>query len=150
MQPLKKALDAYLNRFDPDGRHYLFIKLCRHWPEVVGSELAALAAPLGRRQNTLILGARDSIVIQELTLQQWEILDKIHSFCDCVLFDKLRVELLKGRASLHGEQVSVQGSGYTPSDPGSLGDLKDYLPPDSPVTRCYIKHVEFFKKHNKS
>ncbi len=149
MQTLKKMLDAYLNRFDPDGRHYLFIKLCQHWPEVVGSELAALAAPLGRRQNTLILGAGDSIVIQELTLQQWEILDKIHSFCGCVLFDKLRVELLKGRTSLHAARVSVQYSGYTPPDPGNLGDLKDYLPPDAPITRCYIKHVDFFKKYIK-
>ncbi len=149
MKPINRILSSYLDRFDPEGKNYLFVQICQHWSQVVGSELAALARPLGRKKNTLILGAEDSLVIQEITLQQSEILNRISLFCGVDLFDRLRVELLKGRTPLDSTLVNRPEPGYVPPRPENLGDLMPFLPKNTTLTRCYARYVNFFKKQPK-
>jgi len=147
MEPVTSLLDKFFQRNDPEGRHYLFTKICENWRLIVGAEFAELASPVGRKKNTLILGARDSIIIQELTFQQEELLKRINDFCGVVLFDNLRVELLKGRTPLDVPLVQKTGAGLEPRRPEQLGGLLDVFPKGSAIARCYAKYVEFFNKN---
>ncbi len=147
MKPVNNLLDKFLKRHDPEGEHYLFTKICENWRRIVGDELADLASPLGRKKSTLILGAQDSIVIQELTFQQEELLQRANEFCGVVLFDNLRVELLKGRTPLDIPLVQNAGARLEPRRPEQLGGLLDAFPEGSAIARCYAKYVDYFKKN---
>ncbi|WP_291320076.1 DUF721 domain-containing protein [Desulfonatronospira sp.] len=140
-------LDNFFKRNDPEGRHYLFVKICENWRRIVGAELADLASPVGRKKRTLILGAQDSIVIQEVTFQQEELLRRVNDFCGVVLFDNLRIELLKGRTPLDAPLVQNTGTGLEPRRPKQLGGLLDAFPKGSAIARCYAKYVDFFNKN---
>ena len=147
MQPVNSLLDKFFQRNDPEGQHYLFTKICENWRRIVGDGFADQASPVGRKKSTLILGAQDSIVIQELTFQQEELLKRVNDFCGTVLFDNLRVELLKGRTPLDVPLVQNTGAGLEPRRPEQLGGLLDAFPEGSAIARCYAKYVDFFNKN---
>ena len=146
MESVNNLLNKFFQRNDPEGRHYLFTKICENWPRVVGAEFADLACPVGRKKHTLILGARDSIIIQELTFQQEELLKRINDFCGVVLFDNLRIELLMGRTPLDMPLVQNTSEKLEPRRPEQLGGLLDAFPEGSAIARCYAKYVEYFNK----
>ena len=145
MQGLDKTITNCLSRLDPDGSRYLFNGICRNWEEIVGSETAELVKPLGRKQSTLVLGALDSIVIQEVSFFSEQILEMVNAFCGSEFFDKVRVELLQGRTPLDRELVKKPETGLPIRKPSGLGGLKDKMRRDSPVARCYDRYVEFFR-----
>jgi hypothetical protein len=55
-------------------------RLWRHWPEILGPEIAAMIRPLGHRQNTMLLGATNSMVMQEFSFFAQDILEKANAF----------------------------------------------------------------------
>ncbi|WP_291323599.1 DUF721 domain-containing protein [Desulfonatronospira sp.] len=149
MKSLSEGLDSLFSRYDPDGRHYLFTKVCENWRTIVGDEDADLVSPVERKKNTLILGAHDSIVIQELTFRKDDLLEKVNAYCGKVLFDNLKVELLKGRVPLDASLVQNPVAGLKPQRPARLGSLLGTLPRGSAIARCYAKYVEFFNTTGK-
>lgn len=110
----------------------------------MGPETARMVKPLGRRNSTLILGAQDSIVIQEISFLSDRIIELINSFCGSDFFDKVRVELLKGRTPLDRELVKKTFSSAPLKKPENLGSLKKTMEQDSPVARCYSRYIQFF------
>jgi hypothetical protein len=144
MKSVNEPLRDWLSRVDPDGSRYLFNGICKKWAEIVGPETAELVKPLGRRNSTLILGAQDSIVIQEISFLSDRILELINAFCGSDFFDKVRVELLKGRAPLDKKLVKKTSSRMPVKKPENLGCLKKDMDHDSPVARCYAKYLQFF------
>ncbi len=145
MQPLSQQLASYLDRHDPERKNYLFSQLCTNWQQAVGAELAKMVRPVGRKKTTLILAAQDSVILQEASMQQDIILDRIHHFCGCELFDKIRVELLKGRLPLDSKLVPGPDMSRLPPRPSELGGLLNHLPSNSAITRCYEKYVRLFE-----
>ncbi|WP_051617041.1 DUF721 domain-containing protein [Desulfonatronovibrio hydrogenovorans] len=142
---MHKALGTWLDRLDPDGSRYLFTGICRSWEKIVGPEAASLVKPIGRKDRTLILGAQDSIVIQEITFQSDHIVQLVNSFCGSDFFDKVRVELLKGRTPLDRKLISRPEGALQVRTPQRLGSLGEKMDPESPVARCYARYVRFFK-----
>lgn len=144
MYSVDKSINKYIGRIDPDGSRYIFINICSSWDQIVGSEMAALVKPLGQKNKTLILGAQDGIVIQEITFASQQIIDMINDFCGSDIFDKLRVELLKGRTPLDKKLVYTPHISIPVKKPRHLGNLKGFMSEDSPVARCYSRYVDFF------
>ncbi len=142
MKSVGESLGNWLSRFDPDGSRYLFNVICKNWKDIVGEETAGLVKPLGRKNTTIILGAHDSIVIQEISFLSDQILELINSFCGSVFFDKVRVELLKGRTPLDSELVKKPEIRTQVKKPMELGGLKKILREDSPVARCYARYID--------
>ncbi len=145
MKSVDKSLGDWLARIDPDGSRYLFNGICKNWETIVGQETADLVKPLGRKNSTLILGAQDSMVIQEFSFLSSQILELINSFCGSEFFDKVRVELLMGRTPLDRELVKKPRSRPPAKKPLKLGGLKEDLQINSPVGKCYAKYVKFFE-----
>ena len=128
--------------------NFRLAQMWSNWAEIVGSdELADMIKPLGHRQRTLILGAEDSIVIQEMNFFVPQLLDKVNDFLGQSFFDKIRFELLKGRTPLSQRQelFSAPAKKNYLKKPQSLGKLLDKLPKDSPVYNCYKKYVNLFR-----
>ena len=142
--------EAFKNHFSTEEVkiNLRLAQMWSNWSEIVGSEeLADLIRPLGHRQRTLILGAEDSITIQEMNFFVPQLLDKVNDFLGQPFFDKIRFELLKGRTPLN--QSVLVSTKYrrrcSLKKPQSLGKLLDKLPKDSPVYKCYKKYVNLFR-----
>lgn len=78
------------------------------WPTVVGHEIAQLAKPLGRNKNILLLGAEDSMAMQEMHFHAPTILRAVNSALGEIIFDKVRLDLLGGRSSLIAVAESME------------------------------------------
>ncbi|MBT8764460.1 DUF721 domain-containing protein [Desulfohalobiaceae bacterium Ax17] len=125
--------------------NFRLAQLWNNWSEVVGSKLADLIRPLGHKQHTLILGADDSIVIQEMNFFAPQILERVNDFLDQPFFDKIRFELIKGRTPLDQQLVITPVRQRSLKKPQNLGKLLDKLPKDSPVYKCYKKYISMFE-----
>ncbi|MFO8033376.1 MAG: DUF721 domain-containing protein [Desulfohalobiaceae bacterium] len=113
-------------------------RLWINWGQVLGQELAELARPLGHKDRTLILGAEDSVVMQELSYYRQDILDKVEDFLGWRPFDKIKLELLNNKASL--DMVGLENTWKATSrTAGHLQPRKAELEldPESAVGSCY-------------
>jgi hypothetical protein len=145
MKRLATLFNRFLSRSDPDGTHYHLSRLWRHWPEVVGPDIAALARPVGRRGTTLLLGTEDHMVAQELTMYAPALLEQANAFLGMNFFDKVRVDLLGDHVSLDSIAPPEPSALPRPGRPGRLGDLAGRLDPASPVARCYAAYLRSFE-----
>lgn len=140
---VQEALELVLQ--GPDAHLELALaRLWRHWSEVLGPDLAALARPLGRRKTTVILGAANSVVMQELSFRGAEILAKANDFLGSTYFQQARLELMDGRLSLDQIILGNPPDLTKPPRPEPLGNLLPCMDPSSPVTRCYHAYVQHF------
>jgi hypothetical protein len=112
------------------------------WGELFGPDLGDMAAPLGRRQRTLVLGVEEPMVMQELSMFSQELLDRVNGFLGEKYFDKISLELISGRARLDATEPPLRSRPVLPDRPAGLGQAA--IPGDSPVARCYAKYVRLF------
>lgn len=120
-------------------------RLWRHWPEILGPELAEMVRPLGRRKTTMILGAANSMVMQEFSYFGQQILDKANAFLGTTYFQKLHLELMDGRPALDQSLLPQIPPNPIPPRPAPLGNLLPCMDPLSPVTKCYRSYVKHFR-----
>ena len=138
----------------PKGAADDLVELWRHWEMVMGPELAGLAHPLGTRAGTLLVGADDNLILQELAFLTPEILERANAFLDNTRFTNVQASLMQGRASLENapalaadaqkQQTAPPSTPVSRPAPGPLGKLT--LDPASPLGRAYWKYVERFGK----
>lgn len=141
----------------PRGPASGLIELWRHWGMVMGPQLSALAFPLGAKGNTLLVGAEDNFVLQELSFAGPEILERANAFMETEYFVKVELGLLQGRPTLDAAMPLIDGRNKTAGvplrraaacpAPGPLGKLD--LAPDSLVGKIYWKYVERFGKRER-
>ncbi len=127
------------NRQDAtDPRH--LVELWRNWAMVMGPALAPLALPLGCRGEILVVGGEDNLVLQELSFQTPELLERVNAFMDAPpdapVFTRVELRLIQGKRplSLPPETPVRERHLCRPADLGAYLDLMD---PESPVARCY-------------
>jgi hypothetical protein len=137
-----EAVEAFLAQLGGKERRHL-CALWNNWDLVLGP-LAPLALPLGQEKGVLLLGAEDSMALQELVLQGPEILERVNAFMDGPFFLKVRVILAQGRPPLNRRPPAHPLPPPAPARPPRLGGLS--LPPDSPVGRCYAAYVARFRE----
>ncbi|MBI4238312.1 MAG: DUF721 domain-containing protein [Deltaproteobacteria bacterium] len=65
------------------------------WPRVVGESIARNATPIRMQDTTLLVGVRDSVWLQELTMLRPQLLAKIHTLVDPALVTEIRVILTR-------------------------------------------------------
>lgn len=141
---LSEALGQFLNT--PQARHELAIaRLWQHWEEIFGPELAAMIRPLGHRKETLLLGATNSMVVQEFSYFSATILEKANTFLGTTFFQKVQIELMAGRPALDQPLLPPPPPRKKPPRPEPLGQLLSSLDPASPVTKCYRAYVAAFQ-----
>jgi len=127
------------------------VRLCalwQNWGFVMGPELAPLAQPLGQHKGILLIGAEDSMLLQELQMLSAEILERANAFMDEKFFSSVRLSLIMGKTVLDRGAAPAR----TPARLGAARPPGDGLPPlegrflsrmdaDSPVARCYARFV---------
>lgn len=132
------------------GLSVQLIRLWQNWDEVMGPDIAPLAIPLGHRKHTLIVGAEDNMAQQELTYYTLEILERVNQFIGDDHFDRVQVDLLMGKTDLARLKAPAHSiRRWQPPAPENLGGLEELLDPESPVTRCYKKYVQYFENKKK-
>lgn len=128
------------------GIGFKLAQLWRNWDMVMGEELRHIAIPLGHRKNTIIIGAEDNMVQQDLSYYSYEIIERVNAFLDEPYFDKVQVDLVMGKSAL--DEVTLptleRRAPALPPKPERLGNLLGKLDPESPVTRCYEKYVRLY------
>ena len=139
MKRIQDTLAKYLDR--SGGLIELrLVKLWKTWPDVSGPEMAELLSRLGHRKRTLLLGAEDSMIIQE-----FEMMDKVNNALGEVYFDKVHSELLSGKPRLELIRQRKLTRKVIKQRPKNLGNLLDRLPPDTPAGRAYRKYLQHFE-----
>ena len=122
---------------DVDAKQMLR-QLWLNWDMVMGPELAGLAFPLGHRKETLLVGGEDNLVLQELSFQTEEILERVNAFMGRPTFSRVELQLSLGRTPLTAIPAITPSERAQPvlqRPPGLTGTLK--LASDSPVGRFY-------------
>lgn len=138
-----EALDKFLD--SPEALLELAIaRLWRHWPEVLGPDMSQFVRPLGHRKTTMLLGASNSLVMQELSYFGPQILEKANSFLGNTYFQKVQMELMGGRPALDAPLLSPAPRRIAPPAPAPLGNLLPCMDPASPVNACYRAYVKHF------
>lgn len=97
---LHSLADAVLRRLGGAHRARL-VRLWQHWNMVLGPELSSLAHPLGHKNTLLLLGAEDSITMQEIHLYGPEILERVNAFMDEAFFGRIACGLLRDQRPLN-------------------------------------------------
>ena len=120
-------------------------RLWRHWPEVLGAEIAAMIRPLGHRKESMLLGATNSMVMQEFSYFAQTILDKANAFLGTAYFQKVQIELMAGRPALDESLLPTIPPRPEAPRPDILGNLLPCMDPSSPVTSCYRAYVKHFR-----
>jgi len=146
METISTALDRFLHR-KKMNKELQIAKIWTYWGDILGEEVAKLARPLGRRKETLIVGAVDNVVMQELVYYSPQILDQIEEFLGWQPFDKIVFELLDTRSSL--DEIKIRHSYKKPDycqSSQSVGKYLDDFPEKSAVAKSYKAFVELFSK----
>ncbi len=135
-----EGIGALTKRLD-GGLGLRLAALWRHWGEVLG-QFAEMARPLGRKRRTLILGCEDAMAMQELTFVEEEILERVHEFLGEECFDKVRFDLIEGRASLDMIKPPkvIRGERRLPR-PANLGGVRELLDNETAIGRSYRAYV---------
>jgi len=120
-------------------------RLWRHWPELLGPDIAELIRPLGHRKGTMLLGATNSMVMQEFSFFSQTILDKANGFLGTTYFQKVQIELMAGRPALDHSLLPAAPEQAPAPCPAPLGNLIPCMDPSSPVTACYRAYVRHFR-----
>lgn len=119
-------------------------RLWRSWPRILGEEMAEMIRPLGHRKTTILLGATNSMVMQEFSFFGPEILQKANDFLGTNFFQKVQIELMAGRAALDENLLPKPERTPRTETPLPLGNLIPCMDPSSPVTACYRAYVRHF------
>ena len=149
MNDLKEAIENYLAQHG-SGVNKQLSQLWANWDMVMGEELAPITYPLGRRGRTLIVGAEDNMIQQELTFYTYDLLERVNAFMGEPFFEKVQVHLLMGSAPLDEVELPTipPPPREKPERPANLGNLLGKLDPDSPVTKAYEKYVRMFENND--
>ncbi len=147
LQSAGQALALFMAKHD-GGLHLRLGNLWQCWEMVLGPQLSPLGIPLGHAKDCLLIGAEDSMAVQELFMQTGEILERVNAFMDMPFFSRLQVELRLGRANLAASRPSVKKRLPPPRlpKPPNLGALLDVLPADSAVGKCYRAYLAYFAR----
>lgn len=148
VQSLNEALEAFFSRHKGRGNLRL-PHLWENWPMVMGDPLWRVALPLGVQDRILLIGAEDNMLMHELSFHTPEILDRANAFMDEAYFERVRLELLRGRLPLYPPLTARPASepGRAPSRPRppDLGKLSARIDPESPVGRAYASYLRSFE-----
>lgn len=154
------VLEQLLERMGARREQALLHSLWRDWAAALGPGLAPLALPLGHRGQTLLIGAEDAMILQELQLQGPEILAAVNAFLHSDYFTDVRVSLVLDHTILGTSDARPDGHD-TPAmaasadsraaaaacagDDGGGGAARgiylDTMDQNSPVARCYARYA---------
>ena len=146
--PVRSLADALLRGMGGSDRA-LLVRLWQHWDMVLGPELAALALPLGHRDGLLLLGAEDSMTLQEVSLLAPEILERVNAFMDSPFFRAASCSLLQHKRPLNTLGTLLQRPAMLVHEPPPPlhGQHLAQMRPDSPVARCYARFLRAREEH---
>lgn len=91
--PVGESIFALLEAMGGCRERSRLERLWQSWSSVVGEDLALMARPLGHKEKTLLLGADDSMDMQEVRLREAEILERVNGFLQTEYFSRLKVGL---------------------------------------------------------
>ena len=141
-EPLSAILEPLLDAMGGGAETVRLCHLWRSWEHVLGPALAPFAFPLGHRADVLHVGCEDSMLMQELAMQQDEILERVNAFMEKKFFASVKISLVQGRKPLNCPGPAVSPA-PCPLPPASCakGRFLHAMDPDSPVAKCYARFV---------
>lgn len=76
-----------------DPKRCDLVSLWQDWPEVVGENFASQVEIQGHKNGVLMLGVEDSVLMQELSYEIDEVLEKINDYLGEKYFKDIRINL---------------------------------------------------------
>ncbi len=152
MTSFKDGIGGLLSRLDTKSQLPL-LRLWQHWSMVLGEELSSLALPLGVRGDTLLIGATDTLALQELSYSKADILERVNIFLEAVpeapVLQRLELSLDFGRTALCGIASATPPPPppkQKPPCPDDILDAYHVMRPDSVVGACYFAYLRMYNK----
>lgn len=147
MKPVAEAVQAALSQRRSRGQDRL-LRLWQYWDMVMGEEIAPLALPLGHRRDILLVGAEDSLALQDLRFLTSEMLERVNAFMEEPFFRKIELSLCANRTNVARLPVLTlpRLGPYIPPKPARLGTLRGKIDPTSPAGRAYEAYVRMYER----
>lgn len=149
---LREALLSLLESMGGTPERAGLQRLWDNWETALGAELANMAQPLGHRRApkggeparqglTLLLGAEDAMLLQELRFRGEEILERVNGFLGRACFCEVQVSLPLGRGApaRSRERPSLPDRDEPGGPAAARGIFLAGMDRDSPVARCYAR-----------
>ena len=141
---LKDVLSAALAQLGMDEDRVRLSHLWECWPYVMGPELSAIASPLGAHKGTLLVGCEDNMLMQEVALCQYDILERANAFMEKPYFHNVKASLFMGKSNLAAPRPPA-GSMPPKMQPDAeckvRGTYLDRISQDTPWGRCYAAYA---------
>lgn len=136
--PAAEALASLFERISRPEQQRL-TALWRAWPKIMDAPVGELGVPLGQKERVLLIGAEDTMALQELSMLAYDILEQANAFMGEAFFVQVRVTLMQGRSDLAEKRPPRPVPVAPPSSIRLpvIGALAGKLDPASPITRCY-------------
>lgn len=122
LQPLAPLVALTLRRAGL-GRVVLMSRLLRHWEEIVGSQLAAVAQPEAVRSRVLFVTVTDDIWLQQLMFYQSQLLQNMRNVLGEVGITRLHFSLAPSLSRQSGRR-----DGSRPEQSEEVAGADDPLP----------------------
>ena len=141
------GLLRHMNSGDADS-NFMLHQLWMSWDMVMGENLSGIACPLGHRENTLIIGGEDTIVLNDLMYWKDEILDRANAFMNGIMkFSKIEFSLAQGRTPLTKIPSLYRNLPFYSDLPTPEGlEGKASIPIDTSLGRFYLACLKRYGK----
>lgn len=141
---LQDVLTDTLAQLGMDEDKVRLTHLWECWPYVMGPELSTIASPLGSHNGTLLVGCEDNMLMQEVTLCQYDILERANAFMEKPYFHNVKVSLFMGKRNLAQPRQAPRPE--PPKAPRIAackvhGTYLDRISLDTPWGRCYAAYA---------
>jgi predicted nucleic acid-binding Zn ribbon protein len=110
LEPLAPLLTQTLERRGL-GRVVLLSRLQRHWPEIVGPQLAKVAQPEGVRSRVLFISVADAVWLQQLKFYQSQVLQNMRRVLGDIPIHRLHCTLARPARSARSSEARPSETG---------------------------------------
>jgi predicted nucleic acid-binding Zn ribbon protein len=122
LQPLATLVALTLRRAGL-GRVVLMSRLLRHWEEIIGPQLAAVAQPEAVRSRVLFVTVTDDIWLQQLMFYQSQLLQNIRNVLGEVSITRLHFSLASSLSPPRGRRGDARPESSEPEAAGAADPL---------------------------
>jgi len=143
---LDELIPAWLQSKGLSPKNAQIIQLWRNWPMVMGRFLSPVAKPLGCRGKTLIVGAEDNLILQDLNMCSKEILERTNAFMGEDCFERVEFRLCLNKTPLNLVKIPELENLPPPNLPPRPDKAGFFLDPNSPIGLCHQAYLRLFNQ----
>ncbi len=145
-RPIQSILETFIASRPKIAQMTEFYELWSNW-DMIFSDIAPFAKPLGVRQTTLCIGVENNFELQEVRMEYDSLLARANAFMQALdkenYFKKLEISLFQGKSpiTLGERRENKLFNYYQPPKPEKIGAVIDFKE-ETLLAKCYEAYCQ--------